>query len=338
VIRGLSADVARAATARFLNAHPDWVERHGERARSRGEEDALFHLDFLACAMELDSPESFEHYVRWSCEALGARRIGPDALVEFLGQIEDELAQRLPADLLDTVHRFTRPALALGLASAAPGTPASTVFPVEISAAAEAFLDALLRGDRATALAVVRDRLAAGAPLEQVYRVVEVVMVEVGARWQANTLSVADEHIASAVAQHVVARLYESVPAAARRQRSVTISGAPGELHQLGANIVADLVELRGVPVRFLGANVPSDALLAHLSRDAPAVLGISATLLTAVPGVRALVARVRAQLPVVPRIVVGGQAFRTLSAPAAAVGADDYAKDGGALLALIEG
>src|SRR4051794_4024706 len=76
-VRGLKARLARAVTDEFFQRHPDWEERYGERGRQRGIEDAGFHLDFLAGAIESGEPAAFESYARWTAGVLGARGIGP---------------------------------------------------------------------------------------------------------------------------------------------------------------------------------------------------------------------------------------------------------------------
>jgi methanogenic corrinoid protein MtbC1 len=72
--------------------------------------------------------------------------------------------------------------------------------------------------------------------------------------------------------------------------------------------MVAQLLELDGLAVRFLGADVPTDSLLAMVRQTPPRLLVLSATMPERLGQLRAAVARVRqadgAHLP----IFVGGQ------------------------------
>jgi len=52
-------NVARAITDEFFLEHPEWTVRYGERGRQFCTADACFHMDFLAGAIEADSPEAF---------------------------------------------------------------------------------------------------------------------------------------------------------------------------------------------------------------------------------------------------------------------------------------
>ena len=74
-LRVVRTAVAADVTERFLAQHPDWLERWGERARLRGIEDAGYHLDFLAGALEAGSTEAYRYYARWTAATLRARCI-----------------------------------------------------------------------------------------------------------------------------------------------------------------------------------------------------------------------------------------------------------------------
>jgi methanogenic corrinoid protein MtbC1 len=92
--------------------------------------------------------------------------------------------------------------------------------------------------------------------------------------------------------------------------------------------MVADMLEADGWDVRFLGANVPSTAVLAAIDAHDPDLLGISATMLLNASRVAELVASVRERASDRPRIVVGGAAFRMAPELAAEIGADAIAED----------
>jgi MerR family transcriptional regulator, light-induced transcriptional regulator len=94
-------------------------------------------------------------------------------------------------------------------------------------------------------------------------------------------------------------------------------------MHQVGANMVADVLEIHGWEVRFLGTNLPQAGILRLVEEQRPDVVGISATMLFNLPRVRELVTGIRA-LPIPqPRILVGGAAFRAAADAWREVGAD---------------
>ena len=112
-----------------------------------------------------------------------------------------------------------------------------------------------------------------------------------------------------------------------------------GELHQVGANMVADVLEADGWNVRFLGTNMPHAGILQAVEEHRADAVGISAATLLSLPKVRRLVADLREKFAGrCPRIVVGGGAFRSAPALAAEIGADACGADLRSALALFAG
>ena len=77
------------------------------------------------------------------------------------------------------------------------------------------YLDAQLAADRAEAVRVIlEDGLAAGASVSDLLiRVILPAQREIGRLWQENRITIADEHVATAISQLVVAQLYGRVEA-----------------------------------------------------------------------------------------------------------------------------
>jgi MerR family transcriptional regulator, light-induced transcriptional regulator len=190
------------------------------------------------------------------------------------------------------------------------------------------FTEAALAGDRRIALRLAEDALAAAPALDVYTGLIEASQVEVGARWQDNRITVAQEHIATAVTQYVVSVLYQRLPLAPPNGQSVLISGVEGELHQLGPQLVADALEMDGCRVRFLGCNVPLTHLVQQVTDDRPDVVGLSTMMIFNVPKARFAIEQIGAALSPRPTIVVGGGAFRVEPDLWKTIGADAYAAD----------
>ena len=145
-------------------------------------------------------------------------------------------------------------------------------------------------------------------------------------RWEANEITVAQEHTATAIAQYVLALLYERLRPEEIRRGKAVITGVEGELHQVGANMVADALEADGWDVRFLGTNMPHEGILKVVQEHEADVVGISATMLFNLPNVRRLVAEVKQGSGEKVRVVVGGGAFRSAPKVYVEMGADGSA------------
>lgn len=202
------------------------------------------------------------------------------------------------------------------------------------------FLAALLAGDSRAATDVALGAVARGVPVQDVYvEVLQEALYEVGRLWEANLITVAAEHLATAVAQAVVASLYDYLPRPEVPRGALVLTGVEGELHQVGGHIVADTLEADGWDVRFLGADVPLAAVLRAVAEHRPRVLGISCTMLDNLPRVARLVAAVREAFGAdAPGILLGGSAFRTAPEKAWELGADAWAPDLRAAVAAARG
>ncbi len=183
----------------------------------------------------------------------------------------------------------------------------------------ERYLRAQLRGDRRGAYdVVVGQGLAAGVPAAALREVVRDAQRELGRLWERNLVSIAQEHMATAISQVVLAALYDETPRAPACGKRVWIACVEGELHDLPARLAADTLDLAGYDVRFLGASVPTDSLLEMLAGERPELLGFSVTLSFHVPALRAAVRRVREAHGAALPIVIGGNALQWMPSLAA--------------------
>ena len=318
--------VAAAATDAFLTRHPDWVERYGEGARSRCEEDAAHHVDFLAAAVDIGDPRSFADYTRWCRGVLESRGIPAGLLAENLEAIGKELAVRLSAEALGAAGI----ALAAGLAALyelPEVEPAVEDSP--LSVACRVYTAAAIAGRRKDALAIVREALRSGSSLVDVYvGIFQESLYEVGRRWATKGLTVAEEHMATATTQFILSVLYEEIARPATERGHAVITGVGSELHQVGANIVADALDADGWDVRFIGTNLPRDGILKVIEEHDPALVGISATIVSNVGRVRDLIDDIHRNDDGARRIIVGGGAFRSNPEIWQDIGADAFASD----------
>ena len=302
--------VATAVTAEFLHRHPEWVTRYGDQARMRGIEDAGHHIDFLAGAIESGSVEAYCEYARWCRRLLQRFGIAPHFLTENLSQIADSLAAKLGGPAAETIADFTRCAVE---ASTAASDQSLSQSGAPLDGTRSVFVQAILIGRRLEALMIARGALREGHAAMNVYaHVFQDALYEIGRRWENGQITVAQEHMATATVQYVIAQIYSELPVTAHSRGNAIVTGVQGEFHQVGANIVADMLEVDGWDVRFLGTNMPHRDILAAVADGEINLLGISATMLFNLPHVRALVLEVREKLGSrAPRIVVGGGAFR---------------------------
>ena len=88
----------------------------------------------------------------------------------------------------------------------------------------------------------------------------------------------------------------------------VLLAAVEGERHALGLRMAADVLEDSGYESLYLGADVPTDALLRAADTFSPDLVALAATLPSLAPRLQAVAGEVRRAYPGLG-LLVGGQA-----------------------------
>ena len=133
-------------------------------------------------------------------------------------------------------------------------------------------------------------------------------MFHIGELWCDGKVNVAQEHLATQITlgQMDKLRLIQNVPRFLSHR--VMVCCVEGEHHCIAARMAADLFQMEGWQVDFLGPDVPTASLIEIVSARRPNLLALSATLQSNLRRTRALINKVK-RLPDAPYIIVGGQA-----------------------------
>lgn len=103
----------------------------------------------------------------------------------------------------------------------------------------------------------------------------------------------------------------------------IAIGVVEGDVHDMGKNIVAAVLEARGYPVIDMGREVGLRAIQAVIQRDKPAVIALSSMMSTCLDTMKDIIRGVKSAHPRV-MIIVGGAALD--GDMALVMGADGYA------------
>jgi methanogenic corrinoid protein MtbC1 len=208
----------------------------------------------------------------------------------------------LPTPRLETLLDRTSPSPA---GSRPPGRPVTALA-----------VDAIEGFDH---LALARElaRLASlYAPRDLVYDVVLPLMRVVGERWHQGTLSVAQEHLVSAVVHSIlgtIVRLHEAPPDAP----GLLFAGPEGEWHEFGLLAAAMLASAAGLGVLYLGPNLPTLEIAGAAAKS-----GVAAAVVAMTGGAAATARQLpalRQALPPRVELWVGGPGPEAWSPPATA-------------------
>jgi methanogenic corrinoid protein MtbC1 len=176
---------------------------------------------------------------------------------------------------------------------------------------------------------VIDEGLNRGVPVAELYLgVIKEAQRRIGDLWQLNQISVAQEHLATAIARLAMTHLYSAMPLGRPVGRRVIVACVEGEQHDLGPRVVADFFEMAGFDVRYLGASVPTDSLLAMVLRDVPDLVVLSVTMAFHLDALRSTVAQLRQRAGDRVRVAVGGNAFAWASGVAEELKVDVFGRD----------
>jgi len=174
------------------------------------------------------------------------------------------------------------------------------------------YMTSLIQGNSRQCHQIVADLLAKDVEVVSLYtNLFQRSLYEVGELWEMNRVSVAVEHLATAITERMLARVYPSLlSAGGSNGKKALITCSVNEYHQIGARMAADIMETRGWDVGFLGANTPADTLLQLIGESRPELLGLSVSISSNMPVLHRMIEVIRTSYPHLD-IFVGGQAFR---------------------------
>lgn len=283
--------------------------------------DCAFHLEFLEAALRESAPEVFTRYSAWLGTVLTQRRVPAEVAEANYDDLLHVLARWAPEARPELERLIAAGRAALREPAPVPGARSGPQDP-----ASERLLDALLRADRREVQEIVSRAAREGRSVQDLAdRVVQPAMARLGQLWQENQVSVAQEHLASALVQAALARSVAMVPAAQPNGRKVLVACVEGNQHSLGARLVADALETQGWEVRYLGADVPTRDLAALAASWRPNLVALSLSLPQHVATARRAIATLREAVPAGVRIAVGGIPIHDFPALAQVVGADEH-------------
>ena len=178
---------------------------------------------------------------------------------------------------------------------------------------------------------VVQEALDGGANAQEVLDSMMSAMDEVGAKFQKNEIYVPEMLVAAKTMQRGVGVLKPLLGGSSVGKYGKFIIGTvAGDLHDIGKNLVAMMVESAGFEVIDLGVDVPAEKFVEAVKENPDCkVIGVSALLTTTMEAMRTTVkALIDAGLQSQVKIMVGGAPIN--EAFAAEIGADAYTPDAG--------
>jgi 5-methyltetrahydrofolate--homocysteine methyltransferase len=196
--------------------------------------------------------------------------------------------------------------------------------------------DSVVSGDAKTTQAITQEALAAGVdPLKLVNEHMVPAMDEVGRRFEANEYFV-PELLISARAMKAALELIRPLLVARgdKPVGRVAIGTVKGDLHDIGKNLVASLLEGGGFEVIDLGVNVSPEKFIETVNAKQANIVAMSALLTTTMPSMKTTIDALKAAgVRNKVKVLIGGAPITQKYADE--IGADGYSENAVGAVAL---
>lgn len=335
--QALRAAAVDAVTRRFYAEHREEYARFGTRGEDACREDLAFHLEFLRPVIEFGLSQPMVDYLIWLESVLAARSVPTGHLGRSLDWLAEFFRDHMDAAEGEAVAGALRDVRQKFEARDIDRVPPKAPDPWPEAAL---FENALLAGSQRDALRIMNRCIDGGCNfVEFELHVIQPSLYAIGEKWQLNRISVAKEHMATAIVHSVMTAGLLRVPLPEPIGRRVLLACVEGNNHAVGLRMVADAFQFGGWDVQYLGANVPTPALIQQAQEWSPHLIGLSVSFPQQLRVVRSVMSQLDAAASgaVRPPVIIGGLAINRFRKIADMVGADAQCGDAQAAVAYAD-
>ena len=186
--------------------------------------------------------------------------------------------------------------------------------PIESDLIVREFLQNLIKGNRVNCSVIAHHYLKKNPSIQDLYEeVFRVSLYKLGRLWETNQITVATEHLATAIIEGILNELFEQIISDKRHNKKVVLTCVENEQHQVGIKMVADLFEMKGWESFFLGTGISTSELVKFIRDAKPDLLAISLSVYFNFTNLLKMLETLRREFPNL-QLILGGQAFSRVS------------------------
>jgi len=200
----------------------------------------------------------------------------------------------------------------------------------------EKLYTAVLEGDAKTSAAITQQALDEGvAPLKLVTDAMVPAMDEAGRRFEAEDYFVPELLLAARAMKAAMALIRPLLVASgAKSAGRIAVGTVKGDLHDIGKNLVASMLEGGGFDVLDLGADVAPEKFIEAVKEKGAQVVCLSALLTVTMPAMKTTIEALKqAGVRESVKVLVGGAPVTAQYA--SEIGADGYGENANSAVAL---
>lgn len=328
-IRNLDSSFSMKLLQKQFDLQPEMKQKYSERQIKLHLEDTNYHMQYLSESISAQEKILFNEYLGWAKTFFANLPVTDEEILLNLKLIKDEFTQLLPPEM----NAITSAYIDGGMNhyKSQPAVPPSFIENdnphMEI---AHEYLKFLIEADKKSAYDLIMSTVNTGVSIKDIYlKIFEVTQKETGRLWQMSKITVAQEHFITAATQMIMAHLYPYLFSSSNKENGIVVSCINGELHEIGARMVADLFEMEGWNSYYFGANTPQRSLVDAINLYKPKVVAISATMTFNISAVSELIQTIKKNSDTNgTKILVGGYPFILAENLWQKIGADGYAEN----------
>ncbi len=177
----------------------------------------------------------------------------------------------------------------------------------------EMLTEAIVEMEEDRAIKLTRELLEGGTDPMAIFDAYQEALAEVGKRFEKGTYFIPELVLGGNMmnqAIEIIKPHWDGSEARQEREKigKILIATIEGDIHDIGKNIVATLLELNGFDVKDLGVDVPIDTIVSEIKTYEPDILGLSGLLTLAFDPMKALVDRLGEEnLREKVKVIIGG-------------------------------
>jgi len=201
-----------------------------------------------------------------------------------------------------------------------------------------ALYTAIVNGNDKQARAATAEALAAGvAPMDLIQQSMVPAMDEVGRLFEAQDYFVPELLLAARAMKSALVLIKPLLSASGQKMAvRVVIGTVKGDLHDIGKNIVASMLEGGGFEVIDLGTDVSPQSFVAAVETRQPQIVCMSALLTVTMPAMKVTIDALKtAGLRTQVKVLIGGAPVTRQYAEE--IGADAYCDNAGAAVGIVK-
>ncbi|MCX7876712.1 MAG: cobalamin-dependent protein [Melioribacteraceae bacterium] len=326
-IKDLKSTLPQVVLEKHFELNPKLKERYNQFHIENYLNDTSYHLTFLAEAILLDEQELFNQYLAWLKQFFDNLPVPEEDLIQNFLLVKENLRERIDGNYFSKIEQFWNNAIQF-FKDYKVDVPSFINDDNPYKDLAEKYLNLLLDANKTEALDLILKAYYSGITLKELYlNVFQVTQKETGRLWQLNKISVAQEHYITAATQLIISQLYPFLFSGLNKKRKILVTCAQGELHEIGARMIADFFEMDGWNSYFLGANTPINSLISSINKIKPDLVAISTTMTFNLSSTSFIIEKIKSDNSLNNlKIIVGGYPFLISENLWKKVGADGFA------------